>query len=97
MARDSGFNVFGEVIINCVYRVFRKQRDAFGDGTPNRPGGMQYGNGSLILFNDNLRACAHVGQERRNVGGGGLFFGNVDHVPRHVLIIHRCRLCPTHG
>src|SRR5205809_913687 len=40
------------------------------------------------ILDDNFRARAHVGQERRHIGCGGFFFGDVDHVLSHNEIIH---------
>jgi len=62
--------------------------DALGDGAANWLGSMKNIDGTRVIFDDNFRASAHPGQERRNVGRSGFRFRDADHMLAHKVIIH---------
>ena len=90
MAIDDRFQIVPEVSVERHGRaVGFRQRDGFREQTARmrlcRP---QYGHGPRVIFDDDFRACAHVGQQRRDVGRGCFCFRDVDHFLSHDLIIH---------
>jgi hypothetical protein len=58
------------------------------DGTAHRLSRMKDRYRPRAILDDNFRSRAHVGQERRHIGCGGFFFGDVDHVLSHNEIMH---------
>src|SRR6266550_2539517 len=90
MAIDDLFQVAPEVSVERHGRtVGFGQRDGFREQTARmRLRRAQHGHGPRVIFDDDFRACAHVGQQRRNVGRGGFCFRDVDHFLSHLVIIH---------
>ena len=90
MAVDDLFEVAGEVSVKRYGRAVRfGQRDRFREQTARmllrRP---QHRHRPRVIFDDYFRTCAHVGQEYRHVGRGGVCFRDMDHILRHSLIIY---------
>jgi len=91
MAIDDLFEIAPEVSVerHCGTVGFR-QRDRFREQTAGmRLGGAQHGHGPRVIFDHDVRACAHVGQERLHVSRGGFRFRGVNHIFSHNLIIRR--------
>ena len=63
-------NIAGEVFIYCRWRVYRQQSDALLDGSALRERQVQHRNGQRAIFDDNLGAGTHVGQQRAEVPRG---------------------------
>src|SRR5580692_10169012 len=97
MAIDDLFEVASEVSIERHGRaVGFRQRDGFREQTARmRLRRAQDGHRSRVIFDDDFRASAHMGQPRRNVGRGGFCFRDVDHYLSHKLIIHRYSSCSS--
>jgi hypothetical protein len=89
MALDGGFHIFCKVCVDDSRGVFRKQCDAPGDCAAYRLGGMNNRDRTRAILYDDFCPCAHVGQERFDVGRGGFFFREVNDVLGHEAIIHR--------
>jgi len=95
MAIDDFFEIAPEASIERHGRaVGFGQRDGFREQTARmRFRRAQHRHGPRIVFDDDFRTRAHVGQERRHVGRGGFRFGDVDHIFSHNVIIHRYSSC----
>jgi hypothetical protein len=91
MAVDDLFEIAPEVSIECHGgTVGFRQRDRFREQAARlRLRRTEHCHRSRAVFDDDFRASAHVGQERRDIGRGSFLFRNVDYALGHKLIIHR--------
>jgi len=90
---DNLFYVFREVWIEdrgftCFFFVYFGQRNAFGDATAHRLGGMKDRYGPFAIFDDDFRARTHACHQRSKVARR-FRLRNVDHILSHEAIIHR--------
>src|SRR6266851_6749927 len=87
MALNRGFNIAGEVGVECGGRsVFPGQTQRLGKQSDMGFGGTDHGYGQLIALDDDLRTGAHPFQQLGKVASR-FRRRNVDHMVSHEVII----------